>query len=161
LIPNGIRLDNQVVAFQADLVKSRWTIELPHAGTHQLEVLFHPTETKHSFEFSVPSVARSYVEFPKDHGDDDSPWELKSAIGSVSSAEAIQSSAWLGPAGHIVLQPHINSTNAAIETPLFEVEQLDWLHVQPGSVTQNVQLHLNVQSGKLQQLKLLIDPRWQ
>src|SRR5262249_6743855 len=46
------------------------------------------------------------------------------------------------------------------ETPNFDVEGLYWLRIRPGAVTMDARFHVNVHSGRLDRLRLTIDPRW-
>ena len=160
LVPDGIRLDGQPATYRVKTGERCLRIDVPSAGNHRLEVLFRPTEVNHGFNFRVPQVNQSFFDL-KSVGGEYAKLSLKTALGS----KRLQTSSeiWLGPAEQVVSAAVNESIGAdsAVGVGSLNVEQMDWLHIQPGSVKVLADLRVNAIAGRQQQMQLAIDPRWE
>ncbi len=81
--------------------------------------------------------------------------EVETAIGAAKAAAE-----FLGPATKIIVRPlELASAAGSAKAPVFDVDELYWMHVRPGSVTIDGRYRIKVREGQVQQLQLLADSR--
>lgn len=170
-VPLALRRDTTgLLADSATLdglpIEPRWTAsgnaivcDLMEPGSYQLELhLLPPTadlgevtaldmpipiEPSSTFDVSLPADLPSVAVF--------------GARGATRrSADGRQLTVGLGPVSRLSLRWPQRTTSVA---PEFEVEELLWLKVRPGSVVLDVRLNYRVTSGTLRQVELVADRR--
>src|SRR5262249_16807687 len=95
----------------------------------------------------------------------DASIHVMSSVGSApgrASPKEPNSIVWLGPADRIVLQPRpiAAGSRAGSVAPDFDVDELYWLRIRPGSVMIDARFQVQVHSGRLERLRIVSDPRW-
>jgi hypothetical protein len=159
LLPDGVQLDGQQAPIRTDNTHRFLCLDLDHAGTHRIAITFRPIAGRDQYDFDVPIVSAAQIDLS---GLASPPAKVASALGAAQQKDDPASPIWLGPSNRIVLDQHHNGNVAASppETPNFDVEGLYLLRIRPGTVSMDARFHVNVHSGRLDRLRLTIDPRW-
>lgn len=133
-------------------------VTAPAPGPFHLETPLVAAEAAGEYadllEATIPSVAHSALEF--ELPDAAAEVEIPSALGEIQRSEdGRRIVAHLGPTPRLELR--WRSGTAAPP----RVEQLWWLHVQPGSLVWRLKLHVDPSQTPLEQLRLHFDPQLQ
>ncbi len=136
-------------------------VEIAEPGQYRLELSLRPTMhndgVSGGFDLPIPRVPAARLELTLPDGAP--PVEVPSARGGVLLGEGSRLlKAELGPADRLSVrwQEDLAPGGAG---PAVEVEQLVWLKVQPGSVLIEVKFKFHSVEGRIQQVRLAVDPR--
>ncbi len=152
LVPDGIKVDGQAGVFHWDEKQHSLAIELGASGRRHVEVLLRPQRRRGGFEFAIPAAATAQLDLTKSTA---AALEVETAIGAAKAAAE-----FLGPATKIIVRPlELASAAGSAKAPVFDVDELYWMHVRPGSVTIDGRYRIKVREGQVQQLQLLADSR--
>jgi hypothetical protein len=131
------------------------------ADRYRLELDFQPTleldASSAGFKMPIPPLANASLEltFPTDAP----AIELPTARGQVeSNKDRGQLLAQLGPCDRLSVRWPITSGPEAA-APNLEVDELIWVKVRPGTTVLDAKFKYRVLGGRVQQLRLLTDPR--
>ena len=168
LVPNGVELDGQAAPFQWDEHRARLEVSAGEAGKHRLVVKVHPLSDRSGLSFAVPTVAAAEVDLTLARS---VSIGIASAIGAPiqlaeptkptqvnSNHEHIEVD--LGPAARMIVRQSPGAAPTSSSPATFDVDELYWLRIRPGSVAVDMRWKLNVRSGRLQQLRVAADSRW-
>lgn len=162
LLPDGAVLEGRVI--RPDWADGAATLvfDVAEPGQYRLELSLAPvvqrTGGSSSLEMKIPRVpsARLELAIPADAP----PIDVSSALGSVvREADPFRILAQLGPADRLRIRWPQSAPRGT--GPAMDVEQLLWLHVNPGSVVLDTTLKFRVLGGHVRQFDLLADPRLQ
>jgi hypothetical protein len=156
LIPDGVQLDGRQAPIRLDDTQHFVCLELEHAGRHRVAIAFRPIKIRDQFDFEVPIVSAAQIELS---GLADPSTRIASALGATQREVDSGASVWLGPANRIILQHAAPAAQPTQDSPKFDVAEMYWLRIRPGSVGLDARFHVNVHSGRLDRLRLTIDPR--
>ncbi len=145
------------------------TVDVSAPGRYHLEASLRPTENNWpaaaGFSIAIPRVAQSRLDLtlPLNTAagafSGPLPVEVPSACGAVRiEGEPARLLADLGPAQQLTVRWHGPGVRAA-STPVFDVDQLLWVKIQPGSVVLATKWKIHVAEGVLQKLHVSVDPR--
>ena len=160
VLPSSATLDGRVVDIEWEPSARGFICPITEPGKYRLELALRPAVRSlgemSMLELSVPGVptARLELHVPADVNS----VEVPGAIGAATwSDEHHWQVVYLGAAERLALRwPHVlNSRTGAT----FDVEELIWLKVRPGSVVLDTRLNLKVVAGQLSELEMLADPR--
>ena len=135
-------------------------LQIDEPGTKRIEFTIMPdlqvVGTVVGFEVDVPAVSGAQVDLS---GVDPAQVEIPTAQGRiVIHKEQDRVVADLGGARRLIVRwPQRAGAEGA--APAFEVDDLQWAHLQPGSMVVDVHLNVRVSEGRVRQLRLLVDPR--
>lgn len=159
-VPRQGLLDGRVVPLDWQAKAGKLECVIADPGTYHLDVPLKPLVRTGSdwtgFEVSIPSdpMSRTTLRLPPD------PLEVQLPVTAgpvVASDDGRTLEAPLGTASQWVVHwPQLGSGRAG---PVFDVEELMWLKVRPGSVLLEVKAQLTVDSGQVKRLQVLADPR--
>ena len=151
-------LDGRAIEPRRDADVSSLAFDVAEPGQYRLELSLRPTMNNvgvsAGFDLSIPRVPSARLELCVP---DSAPAvEVPSARGGVQlSAGSRQLQAELGPAERLTVRwPEAASSGGGME-----VDQLEWLKVQPGSVQAAVKFRFHSVEGRIQQVRLAVDPR--
>ncbi len=159
--PDGASLDGRSVALQRDADGRSLSLEVAEAGPHRLEVALRPDVRTSGdsgvLDIPIPPLANSTIELllPADAPE----IELPESLGQWLLAPDKQKlTARLGPASRLVVRWKQRTAEADAAAAIADVDELLWLHVQPGAVVLQGKFKFKVRSGRLQQLQFAVDP---
>ena len=137
-------------------------VRISEPGSRQVEFTLVPglqvIGAVAGFDIDVPAVSRAQMELS---GADPSLIELPAAKGKIESdKEHGRVIADLGGSRRLTARwPQATQTDGAVAA--FEIDELQWAKVQPGSMGIDVRLNVRVLEGRVRQFRLLADPRLQ
>ena len=159
-LPRRGLLDGREIPLEWDAKEQMLLCVIDEPGTYRLEVPLRPLVRTHGdaagFEVSIPRhpLSNMIVRLPPDPAEPELPL---TAGPIVRSDDGRTLHAVLGTADQWVV--HWPQPLTGRSGPTFDVEELVWLKVRPGSVLLEVKAQLAVQAGQLNRLEVLADPR--
>ena len=156
----GVHVDGVDSKFQWDAATGELKIPDVEPGVRQLRVLLDLTTVSHDgiseIQTAIPPVATATLSGLLPMLPDLS---VPSARGSVTvAAKDGTVYAQLGPSNRIVVR-WVSSAIRTAARSVFDVEELHWLNIKPGSVVINARFKLAVIEGVVGQLRIASDPR--
>lgn len=159
--PAAVRVDGRVIPVVWNGAGTTLVFNSMSADRHRVEVeltaLPQSDAPLSGFDVLIPKLANSILELAVPA--DAPPLELPGANGEIHfDKERGQLKAHLGPSERLSVRW---STPSGPETasPNLEVEELMWMKVRPGTTVVDARFKYKVLSGRVQQLRLLTDPR--
>jgi hypothetical protein len=138
-----------------------FSVPAPGPGPCRLELTMRPpsrlSDSGGAVRLSIPPTPRATLELmlPADAP----PVQISSALADVVAVEGGRRLlAVLGPTDELRFEWRDQPTGQASPST-FEVDELLWLHVQPGSVVLDAAFKLAVRDGSVRSLRLRVDPR--
>ena len=165
LVPEGIKIDDKAASFHWEQKQHSLAIELGPPGRRHLEVLLRPQHRRGGFDFSIPAAANAQIDLTTSTP---AALELQTALGTTLAQSSTKDAPaggkafveLLGPANQIVLRSQdLASAGGSAKTSSFDVDELYWLHIRPGSITIDGRFRLKTREGQVQRLRLLADSR--
>jgi hypothetical protein len=153
------QLDGQPTTMESR-ANGEWSVSIEESGVHRFEVMVIPTLQRFGptigFDAIVPPVASAELEIADT---DNTDVELPTALGSiVTDKDHNRVLARLGAATRLAVRwPKESAAERAV--PIFELDELLWAKLQPGSTTIEARLNVRVIEGRLRRLQLVVDPR--
>ncbi len=150
----------------SDTIPVRWEddgryllFEVPRSGTQRLELQLQPQVSvdngRHSLELAIPRLPTARLEVLSPLS---LPVQVASAVGEVrQQTESRPTVAQLGPTSRLALSWHPEPVEAS--SALFDVHELYWLQVKPGSVVVHCQFKSQFIRGATGTLRIAVDPR--
>src|SRR5271156_5914712 len=153
-------LDGRAVDVEWEPSARAFVCPIAEPGKYRLELSLRPAVRSlgemSMFELTVPGVPTASLELhvPADV----SSVEVPGAMGAMAWSDDRQSQvAYLGASDRLSVRwPHTLNSRAG---STFDVEELIWLKVRPGSVVLDTRLNLKVVAGQLAALEMVADPR--
>ena len=155
------------VLLQGHEIRSQWhtaqpglQFQLANAGVHDLTILIEPLlakEESQQFSLHIPKVVGAKL--ISNHIESGQHVVVRGQAGATTvDLTAQQTSVQLG---QIDLFEVLWSVDEAelLTSAILEVDQYQWLHLAPHSVTVDVRLQFDVLAGNAQQFSLQVDPR--
>ncbi|MBT4694893.1 MAG: hypothetical protein HOB73_16275 [Planctomycetaceae bacterium] len=152
---------------QGQEIRTQWhesqqglQFQLANAGGHELTILIEPLsaiqESQH-FSLHIPKVVDAKL--ITNHIDGGQHVVVRGHAGATTvDSAARQTSVQLGRAGLFEVLWSIDEAEL-LTSAILEVDQYQWLHLAPHSVTVDVRLQFDVLAGNAQQFSLQVDPR--
>ena len=155
------------VLLQGQEIRTQWhesqqglQFQLANAGDHKLTILIEPLSAKEEsqrFSLHIPMVVDAKL--ITNHIESGQHVVVRGHAGATTvDLTARQTSVQLGRTG--LFEVLWSSDEAELLTSaIMEVDQYQWLHLAPHSVTVDVRLQFDVLAGNAQQFTLQVDPR--
>jgi len=155
------------VLLQGQEIRTQWHIsqrglqfQLPNAGVHKLTILVEPLlakEDSQRFSLHIPKVVDAKL--ISNHIESGQHVVVRGQAGATTVDLAAQQTAvQLGQIGLFEVLWSIDEAEL-LTSAILEVDQYQWLHLAPHSVTVDVRLQFDVLAGNAQQFSLQVDPR--
>ncbi len=160
LLPDGVRLDGRTVEFKTLDNRRGLALSVPAAGHHHLEINFRPTlsaaASNSIVELTIPALPTARVQLNYPPG---SRIEIPTDLGALVADEKLgRITGSLGPADHLTICCRPNG-EAESKPQLGDADVLLWLKVRPGSAMLEARFNVRIAAGKVQQLRIGVDPR--
>ncbi len=160
LVPDGVRLDGHPAPFESSSLRRTLACRVSEAGPHRLELIFRPTPVSSAgattIDLPILPLASSHLILEAPAGP---TIDIPSAHGTIErDPKSSRLTCALGDTDRLTVRwgdPSAGRTRAAVT----DVEELMWFKARPGSVALEARFNVQVADGKLQQLRLLADPR--
>jgi len=155
------------VLLQGQEIRTQWhesqhglQFQLANAGDHKLTILIEPLSAKEEsqrFSLHIPKVVDAKL--ITNHIESGQHVVVRGHAGATTvDLAARQTSVQLGRTGLFEVLWSIDEAEL-LTSAIMEVDQYQWLHVAPHSVTVDVRLQFDVLAGNAQQFTLQVDPR--
>jgi hypothetical protein len=160
VLPSSAMLDGRAVDVEWESSSRAFVCPIAEPGKYRLELSLRPAVRSlgemSMFELSIPGVPTASLELQVPA--DVTSVEVPNAMGAITWSEEHQSQvAYLGAADRLAVRwPHTLNSRAG---STFDVEELIWLKVRPGSVVLDTRMNLKVVAGQLTELEMVADPR--
>ena len=152
---------------QGQEIRSQWhesqqglQFQLANAGGHELTILIEPLlaiEESQRFILHIPKVISAKL--ITNHIESGQHVVVRGHTGATTvDLSARQTSVQLGRTGLFEVLWSIDEAEL-LTSAILEVDQYQWLHLAPHSVTVDVRLQFDVLAGNAQQFSLQVDPR--
>jgi hypothetical protein len=155
------------VLLQGQEIRTQWhasqrglQFRLANAGAHTLTILIEPSlakEESQRFSLHIPKVVDAKL--ISNHIESGQHVVVRGQAGATTiDLAAHQTSVQLGQIGLFEVLWSIDEEEL-LTSAILEVDQYQWLHLAPHSVTVDVRLQFDVLAGNAQQFSLQVDPR--
>ena len=152
---------------QGQEIRTQWhtsqrglQFQLANAGAHKLTILIEPLlakEESQRFSLHIPKVVDAKL--ISHHIESGQHVVVRGQAGATTvDLTAQQTSVQLGQIGLFEVLWSIDEAEL-LTSAILEVDQYQWLHLAPHSVTVDVRLQFDVLAGNAQQFSLQVDPR--
>ncbi len=155
------------VLLQGQEIRTQWLtsqrglqFQLANAGAHKLTILIEPllaNDASQRFLLHIPKVVDAKL--ISNHIESGQHVVVRGQVGATTvDLTAQQTSVQLGQIGLFEVLWSIDEAEL-LTAAILEVDQYQWLHLEPHSVTVDVRLQFDVLAGNAQQFSVQVDPR--
>lgn len=157
LAAEGASLNGEKIQVDWEPEGNALAFDVESPGYFRLELALRGIGLADGFEASIPRLASSSLELTVPATAPNI--EAVSALGTVSWKNSPRRFvASLGPTDRLSLRWG-NGGGPIAAAAAVDVEQLQWMHILPGSVTMDVKWKIKVVEGRLRQMHIAADPR--
>jgi hypothetical protein len=162
LVPDSGTINGQRLRFGSDEKRKGITFDIEDKGTFSVKLQLRPVRPEaaaaDSIAFAIPPVPEANLRLTP--GEAERAPAVTALGGTSVDPQSRRVVAELGPIDRVQITPGDGAAPAR-PTPQFDVDELSWMRLRPGSAVLNTRLAIQVRRGEVDELRLALDEHLQ